>query len=181
MLFFLLLISLGSASIVTEEQCVEIRATAEYWKPYENAHYHDADAIIPGLYVGNVCAAHNKSWLLLHRIVMVISVAREWDTLPYDIAAFRHLVLDDVVEQDEERAMAVIEQAVALIRGTEVGGVLVHCNMGISRSATVVLAYLARYRWPNMSFVKILRRMRLARPVVRPNQLFARLLTKHEL
>jgi len=192
------LVSSSSSTLsVTSEQCDEIRRNAVYWKPDASDPYNDADAIVPRLYVGNVCAAHNASWLRAHRVTIVISVAREWPSLPLfndegddsgSVTHFHYFDLDDVVQQDETLAGDVLNEAATLIhryRSTETDqrhdGILVHCNMGISRSASVVLAYLQRYQWPRLGHDKILRRMRAARPVVRPNNLFGRLLTKEEL
>lgn len=45
--------------------------------------------------------------------------------------------------------------------------VLVHCRQGVSRSATIVLAYLMKYQ--NMTLKTALEKVRELRPIVRPN------------
>ncbi|KAJ7374776.1 dual specificity phosphatase 19 [Desmophyllum pertusum] len=58
------------------------------------------------------------------------------------------------------------------------GAVLVHCNAGVSRSATVVLGYLmSSNRWSLEDAMKILRE---ARPCVKPNEGFLRQLQVYQ-
>lgn len=55
---------------------------------------------------------------------------------------------------------------------------LVHCYAGMSRSATVVLAYLmSRYKW---SLDKSINFLRKKRPIVNPNQGFMKFLKEFE-
>lgn len=63
---------------VDEVKCEEIRLNANYWKDDEYDVYNDADLIDDGLYLGNVCAAHNETWLKDNNIKLIISVAKEW-------------------------------------------------------------------------------------------------------
>ena len=177
-----LLCGLSATGCVTERQCEEIRRNAEYWKPSVDDTYNDADLIGRGLYLGNVCAAHNETWLRTHRVDLVISVAREWrepcvtavETVAYD--------LDDSNSENEAKTRVIFDAAVAPItqRLSRNQTVLVHCNMGISRSASVVLAYLQQ-RHPHRSYQSLLRVIRLNRRVATPNNLFGRILTAVEL
>ncbi|KAH3732986.1 dual specificity protein phosphatase 9 [Pelomyxa schiedti] len=58
------------------------------------------------------------------------------------------------------------------------GAVLVHCSEGVSRSATVVMAYLM---WKHhISYEMALQRLRSIRPMVYPNGGFVTQLKKYE-
>ena len=50
--------------IVTDEQCFNIRSRSIEWKYYQKDQYNDADHIIDNIYLGNICAAHNLTWLI---------------------------------------------------------------------------------------------------------------------
>jgi hypothetical protein len=185
---------------VSEEECTEIRANAEYWKPRVDDKYNDADLIVNGLYLGNVCAAHNDSWLDQHKITMVISVAKEWSDLPYKGERkidFHYFDVDDSVGEDAKRVAHIFDEIALLIhtelrpsvehwtvnRNTITPVILVHCNMGISRSTSVVLTYLQKYHLTakKKSYSRLLRLVKTRRPVAKPNNLFGRILTTDEL
>ncbi len=58
------------------------------------------------------------------------------------------------------------------------GKVFVHCNAGISRSSTVVIAYLMEYE--GKSFLAALEHLKSVRPYARPNEGFCRQLEEFE-
>jgi hypothetical protein len=58
------------------------------------------------------------------------------------------------------------------------GGVYVHCYAGVSRSATLVIAYLMCHR--GLSLIEAMRRVRRARPVICPNTGFMEQLAVYE-
>jgi len=171
------------AVCVTQAQCEEIRLNADYWKADSRDEYNDADLIIDGLYLGNVCAAHNETWLRGHAIRLVISVAREWFMLCRDTTVdVMGFLLDDSNSENVTHTKAVFSEIADIIAAYSARGesVLVHCNMGISRSAAAVLAYMQR-KYPRASYQRLLRIVKARRPVVRPNNLFSQILTEPEL
>jgi protein-tyrosine phosphatase len=184
-----LIISLTKASNrVTEEQCQKIRERASYWKPDPIAPYNDADFIVFGVYLGNVCAAHNDTWLEEESITAVISVSSEWSVLPYcgnREITFHHYPLDDVTTLDRDKTKRVFKEVAYLINDLiQTGGpdvkILVHCNMGISRSASVVLWYIQHYLLSLQPYDRIERLVRIKRPVVTPNRLFRSILQSED-
>uniref|UniRef100_A0A1I8PYL7 Dual specificity protein phosphatase 19 n=1 Tax=Stomoxys calcitrans TaxID=35570 RepID=A0A1I8PYL7_STOCA len=60
----------------------------------------------------------------------------------------------------------------------EAGRVLVHCNAGVSRSASVVIAYLMRYS--DMDFEKAFKHVKSRRECIQPNAGFMRQLREFE-
>lgn len=181
MFLFVCMLSLCvSSKCVSREQCNEIRSYANYWKTNDDDVYHDADLITKGLYLGNVCAAHDEQWLIDNHITVVISVAKEWKPgacrfessikqLYYDI--------DDRNDEDEERVTRQFDEVARVIDHhiKQEENVLIHCNMGISRSTTAVVRYL-QLKHPKKSYNTLLQLVKQKRPVATPNKLFSRIL-----
>jgi len=84
-------------------------------------------------------------------------------------------MLDD--SSDENIAVHFDESLEFIRRGIEAGeGVLVHCRMGISRSATIVLAYLMKFGLCDadadatpLSYQTVFQFLKSRRPEVNPN------------
>ena len=92
----------------------------------------------------------------------------------------RSLLVIPIHDDPSEDIGAYLKSAVEFI-GTALGrgeGVLVHCMMGISRSATVVIAYLMRTK--NQTLDEALQHCRDRRPMCLPNHGFIRHLIKWE-
>lgn len=173
---------------VSPGQCVEIRKNAEHWKPSPSDHYNDADQITKNIFLGNVCAAHNDSWLDEENITVVISVASEWPELLYRgkrWVQFYHFPMEDTSLQSERvvrRTMRVLATLIHhLLTDEEDNSILVHCNMGISRSSAVVIHYLQEYEMSSSRYRSIEAFVREKRPVIKPNALFRRILVKEDL
>lgn len=86
--------------------------------------------------------------------------------------------LVDIYDDERANISQHFEQSNQFIEGGRAaGGVLVHCYAGVSRSATLVLAYLmSRERLP----LKLaMQRVREARPAAQPNAGFFRQLEKY--
>lgn len=141
-------------------------------------HDVDCDEVYPGIYVGDAAAAKNKVYLRLMGITHVLNTAEgcrygQVDTghIYYrDMPTIRYMgfPMMDQPTTDISRyfyvASKFIENAI-----TSGGKILVHCLVGMSRSATCVLAYLMICR--KMSAVEAIRTVRMRRDI-RPNDGF---------
>lgn len=135
--------------------------------------------IEPFLYLGSAYAASNPKVLQYYGITHVLNVAME---LPvHNRFNFRvktkQIMADDSqsynIRYNFEEAFKFIEDARA--KG---GRVLVHCAMGISRSATIVLAYLMyKYRVPLNTAYEF---VKARRPEINPNPGFMSILQQYE-
>jgi hypothetical protein len=168
-------------SVFAAEDCEALRKRSEKWLDGRPAPVRDADEVMPGIWLGNVCAAQNESFLTTNAIQAVINVAMEWRGLCNTHAggeiAFHCFSLDDITIQSETLVRYVIEEAAAMLRNYAEQNVpvLVHCNMGISRSTAVVLRYM-QHRWSYRTYDQLLAQIRWHRPVATPNALFQRIL-----
>lgn len=135
--------------------------------------------VYPGIIIGNRQFAKDKEELKKIGITHVVNCAKgtrpgqiDTDASFFKDVAIQYLGLQakDILTYDIskhfEKAANFIDQA--LSKG---GKIFVHCNQGISRSATVVLAFLMMKR--GMNFMNAVRAVRAKREVM-PNDGFLR-------
>lgn len=133
------------------------------------------DEIIPGLYLGSYEAAENIAGLRAHGVTHILSVLKWAFDKPPDGFTTLRILLDDSPWADIalhfDQTIAFIDSALspAEVDGAQQpsGGILVHCAAGVSRSATVVTAYLMAKR--GMTSSEALEYVRQRRPCVEPN------------
>ncbi|KAL8970682.1 MAG: hypothetical protein Q9183_001401 [Haloplaca sp. 2 TL-2023] len=126
---------------------------------------------VPGdanLYIGGLFTLKRKEALKTANITHVLSVL----TLPLDAALFEGYQ-QSIIDLDDDEDADIIQHFPAsnafireALRGG--GGVLVHCAMGKSRSATLIIAYLLSNQisqTPNEALLLL----RQARPMAEPN------------
>ncbi|KAF8635395.1 hypothetical protein AX15_000395 [Amanita polypyramis BW_CC] len=126
------------------------------------------DEIIPGLWIGNLPSAQNTQLLKDHGIYSILSAMRGRITI--NETFIRHqILLDDTEDAD---VLVHLLPSIHFIEA-ELGkgrGVLVHCQAGISRSATIVAAYLMYSR--DLDTNAALELIKKARPNIEPNDNF---------
>lgn len=129
--------------------------------------------IVNGLWVGNIASAWDANTLKRHNINHVVCITQFGDAAAFytDTLKYHVVKLQDVPESNIKD---VLEDAAAFIHNAMSNGhpVLVHCNQGRSRSATVAAAYLIKYR--RMDATAGLGLLRDKRPEILPNPGFIR-------
>ncbi|KAJ6487779.1 hypothetical protein C8R45DRAFT_994291 [Mycena sanguinolenta] len=123
------------------------------------------DEIIPGLFVGDLPSAKNTENLKANNIFSILSAMRGRVTINETFV--RHqILLDDTEEAD---VLAHFIPAITFIQAEldKGRGVLVHCQAGMSRSVTIVAAYLMYTK--NIDTQAALDIIRQARPNIDPN------------
>ncbi|XP_068158643.1 dual specificity protein phosphatase 13B isoform X1 [Drosophila tropicalis] len=150
-------------------------------------HDVDCDEVYPGIFIGDAAAAKSKTYLRMMGITHVLNAAEgcrygQVDTghsyyrdMPsvrrqHKVCVFRYMgfPMIDAPTTDISRYFYVAAKFIdsAISSG---GKILVHCLVGMSRSATCVLAYLMICR--KMSAVDAIRTVRMRRDI-RPNDGF---------
>ncbi|XP_010436083.1 PREDICTED: dual specificity protein phosphatase 1B isoform X2 [Camelina sativa] len=138
---------------------------------------NDLSEIQQGLFIGSVAEATNSDLLKSSNVTHVLTVAVA--LVPPYPNDFVYKVIE-VVDREEtdltvyfDECFSFIDQAIQ-----SGGGVLVHCFMGMSRSVTIVVAYLMKKH--GMGFSKAMELVKSRRPQALPNSGFISQLLKFE-
>eukprot|EP00668_Euglena_longa_P003793 GGOE01004450.1.p1 GENE.GGOE01004450.1~~GGOE01004450.1.p1 ORF type:complete len:212 (+),score=66.03 GGOE01004450.1:70-705(+) len=139
------------------------------------------DEILPFLFVGCEGAAEDVNLLVSHHVSYVLTVS---DRLPAAASrypphfAVYHVPLSDFGETPLEH---VTEDCFAFINTARDADakVLVHCQVGVNRSPSIVIAYLMKHRFCNL--LKGCKEVKERRPVVYPVEGYLRQLLEYEL
>lgn len=143
-----------------------------------------AQEVWPGIFVGGYKCAINLNFLQEMKITAIVTAALNLDQLfpvfktemakvkavlgPKNVLQL-HLV--DSVDQGITPAANVSTDFIrSVLQGR--GKVLVHCAMGVSRSASMVAAYLILDQ--GLTYGDAIKTIKSARPIVQPNPGFAR-------
>ena len=128
--------------------------------------FYKISQITPNIYLSGFMIASNKEELKKHNIKSIIYCTKNLDNYFPNDFIYTNIPIDDTfdqhIEQYFDKTYKIIENSV-----NKNEKILVHCHAGISRSATIVIAYLMRKnKWSRdqaLNFVK------LKRIIVNPN------------
>ncbi|GMT00320.1 hypothetical protein PENTCL1PPCAC_22494 [Pristionchus entomophagus] len=142
-----------------------------------NPTYARIDQILPNLFISGVTAL-SPSILDEHGITYIINATNEVPNLRCLSHLARHkLWLDDTPETPIYNQLEETANQIACLL-SEGHSILVHCLAGVSRSASLILAYLTKYH--TRSLEKAFHLLQSIRPLVRPNIGFWRQLIQFE-
>lgn len=133
-------------------------------QPYINNQF-EATEIINGLWLGSISSSSNRHHLQQLGIKTILSVAIGIEPLyPSDFEYLQIPLLDT-----NEKLQPIFDEFLPIIhhRLTQNKNILIHCIVGASRSASLVLAYLIKYH--GYSLTQALYFVQQKRPVVNPN------------
>ncbi|CAG8486423.1 24512_t:CDS:2 [Cetraspora pellucida] len=114
-------------------------------REYYNTKY--ASHIIPGLYLGrlnSLIAASDQSWLKEHKITHILTVADSISPSFPGLFKYKVISIRDHPSQNISRHFEEMFEFIQSVLDQEGGKILVHCHQGVSRSASVVIAYIMR-------------------------------------
>lgn len=132
-----------------------------------------------GLYLSNAKAASDKNLLNHLRVSHVLTV----EALKLPDSTFEKTNINNmfimVYDNHEAELLPYFPIANAFIDdGMKNGAVLVHCRLGVSRSSTIIIAYLMqKYK---LTYEQAFRYVRSKRPFINPNPSFVNQLKKYE-
>ncbi|XP_027711862.1 protein phosphatase Slingshot homolog 3 [Vombatus ursinus] len=136
-----------------------------------------ASHIFPHLYLGSEWNAANLDELQRNRVSHILNVAREIDNFYPELFTYHNVRLWD---EETEELLPHWKETHRFIEAARAQGsrVLVHCKMGVSRSAATVMAYaMKQYNW---GLDQALRHVQELRPIARPNPGFLRQLHTYQ-
>jgi protein-tyrosine phosphatase len=127
--------------------------------------------ILPNLWLGGLDLLYDMEFLKENKITHVVSVLEDdVSTTPMYTLHIKQMLIK-IYDRDDEPIADTFMTAIKFIDAALAGGaVYVHCFMGISRSPTIVAAYLIARR--GMSYDDVLSYLRERRPIVDPNDGF---------
>ena len=133
--------------------------------------------ILDHLYIGSEEHASNESQLRENKIDSVLNVAKGCKNYFEEDLTYYNLPVMDTCEEDISQ---IFERAFIIIEKVRLSGgrILVHCNAGISRSATICIAYLMKAE--NISMDEAHKIVKDKRRCVAPNFGFMLKLMKFE-
>jgi protein-tyrosine phosphatase len=136
------------------------------------------DKIIDGIYLGSVrCIENDRALeeLEKRKITHVLSIGKEivsnLDKFPEKLKNDFKQKTYDIADSPHEDIVTIIKEMKTFMdTAREEGGIFVHCVAGISRSASVVIAYIMQME--NMTLDEAEKFVRSKRPCVKPNEGF---------
>lgn len=133
--------------------------------------------ITENLYLGSARAASDKAAVSNLYITCIINAT---ENVTNDVASAVEHIRVSVVDSPSTQMIDHFDAVADKIHCVEEqrGRTLVHCNAGVSRSSTLCLAYLMKYR--DMSLVEAHSWVKARRPLIRPNSGFWKQLIEYE-
>lgn len=124
--------------------------------------------IIDGLYLGNYKTSMSKTTLTNKNISHILCVGHEMAKFVDDNYQYMKLEVED--DEDEDILTNFDDTFNFIEEGINKGGVLVHCFGGISRSSTIIIAYLIKKN--KMSYLQAYEIVKTLKSDIKPNEGF---------
>ncbi|MED6253626.1 Dual specificity protein phosphatase 22-B [Ataeniobius toweri] len=132
--------------------------------------------ILPDLYLGNIKDAQDRELLAQHNITHILSIH---DTAAPVLEDMTYLCIS-AADHSKQNLIQYFRESIMFIHESRLkgDGCLVHCVAGVSRSVTLVVAYIMTVT--GRGWVESLAAVRAARPCAGPNLGFLRQLEEFE-
>lgn len=124
--------------------------------------------ILPFLYLGNEQDAQDIRLLQRYNIGYILNVTTHLPLYHYDTGHFIYKRLP-ATDSNKQNLRQYFEEAFEFIEEAHQAGMglLIHCQAGVSRSATIVIAYLMKHTW--MTMTDAYKFVKTRRPIISPN------------
>ncbi|TKR68160.1 hypothetical protein L596_024180 [Steinernema carpocapsae] len=157
--------------IVSRDRCQVVEKLKALRRKYATTS-NGMDEILPGLFLGNLKDSKDVQQLEEKNVEFIVSAHRNLEKLPDSDperrAKFRilRIEINDNPGENVDQYFSTVSSFVHAAR-LEGKGVLVHCLMGVSRSAAFVAAYLLSTT--HLEYDNVLAFINSKRPMVNPN------------
>ncbi|KAL6253502.1 hypothetical protein P5V15_011487 [Pogonomyrmex californicus] len=130
--------------------------------------------IIPGLYLSSqdpvICNDLLKKYKIRHVLSIGVNIFEKYDDI--------HYYTCDLLDLPESNIIPSAKKCIDIIHANHKENILVHCNAGVSRSPTIVIAYLMIIM--KLSYDEAYDKVKRARSCIRPNDGFVKQLRSIE-
>jgi protein-tyrosine phosphatase len=131
--------------------------------------------VTKNIYLGSAYNAGNFCLLKDLDIDIIINITNEITNYFPKSFTYINYKIDDIQDDNIEKYL---EKAYKILKDNSDKNILVHCYMGASRSASIILYYLMKEN--KLSFVEAYNILKKKRPLVNPNIKFVEILLKKE-
>jgi protein-tyrosine phosphatase len=136
--------------------------------------YIKPDYVIDNIYIGSDQSANNYDKMKELGITHVIVVGSELSCRFPKHFKYMHVCMYDTEDENLLRYLDITTDYMKSIYDSDkINKILVHCSAGISRSASIVIAYLLRYTFMN-HYDDAFMFLREIRPIIDPNSNFVK-------
>jgi predicted protein tyrosine phosphatase len=137
---------------------------------------YDADLIVTSLYLSSAAASGERDFIQKNRIVAIVNCCYSLPNIFPTTLAYKNVRIDDSLDAP---LMDYIPSTIKFIEEyMKQGSVLVHCMAGISRSVSVVIAFLMKSQ--QLTYDDALTLVKTRRSVAKPNEWFASELKRNQ-
>ena len=135
----------------------------------------DFSEVLPKVFIGNAAAAKDSTFFNQYKISHVINVTEQEpnyfevksDNLRQSKVAYLHLPVSDKCSSTLSSYFAQTNAFIENCLSSETNALLIHCKCGVSRSSTILLAFLVHVK--RMTLSTALNLVRKKRRRIRPN------------
>jgi len=170
-------------AFITDQQNQKRRCRRKTSLIYCSTHINtnkDINQVLPNLFIGNKKAAMNVEQLRSYRITHVVNCAEELKHITNKYDSSISCLWLSLYDSEMDSVTDHIDKSIRFIELAISNGhtVLVHCAAGVSRSASIIIAYLMyKHR---MSFNTAFNHLKTIRPCCRPNLSFQQQLRSYD-
>lgn len=135
--------------------------------------------IINNIYLGSIHDANSLDFLNTNNINVIISLINDDTDLHVNESSVKHhrFAVEDF-HTEANKLFNLLPDIYKIIDSTT-ENILVHCMVGMSRSAAAVIYYIMR-KYNIKSFEKVYQKVKSRRPIVNPNSGFKNILKQYE-
>ena len=137
-----------------------------------------ATQVLPWLFLGGAVDANKEACIRSHKITHIVNMTQETPGLiQYDFVQYLNITVRDHSDEPIGDFFGEIIEWLEEVRKAQ-GVALVHCKQGISRSATITIAYLMQIC--KLPYLVVHEVVQIKRPIINPNLGFVAALQQHQ-
>ena len=164
-----------SMSVLQESEDIEVPLVGS--QLVKEMKFYPPDLIAENVYLGGVESTLNLKWLQYHNIQAIVQLedlgAARWSDMIY--------LNIEIADDPNEDILQYLDKTTEFIHHHRNAGhgVLIHCFMGVSRSATVAIAWFGHLFDFDFSYEWVFDEIKSCRSCINPNEGFIRQLQEY--